>query len=165
MMGFRQAHRRAKDLLGRTKRFAMILAGMTALAGWIVLSGLGRWSDPASLSSGPGGNGQARLVSIEPLPMEGEYCEWVPASASQTLAASLQQSAASARQAAREDMSQRAPLRIIRDPHATFSSVAVDPVRNEVVMADENTFSILVYDRLTNTPARAAMSEPKRLIK
>jgi DNA-binding beta-propeller fold protein YncE len=151
----------------------MILAGMTALAGWIVLSGLGRWSDPASLSSGPGGNDQARLVSIEPLPMdsagspqgaEGEYCEWVPASASQTLAASLQQSAAAARQATRGDLSQRTPLRIIRDPNATISSVAVDPRRNELVATDENLFQILVYDRTANTPPTATMTEPKRII-
>ena len=31
-------------------------------------------------------------------------------------------------------------------------------------MAEENNFSLLVYDRTTNTPARAAISEPKRMI-
>jgi len=33
-----------------------------------------------------------------------------------------------------------------------------------VVMTDENLFSILVYDRTTNTPPTATMSEPKRMI-
>jgi DNA-binding beta-propeller fold protein YncE len=31
-------------------------------------------------------------------------------------------------------------------------------------MAEENNFSIMVYDRMENTPPRAAMSEPKRMI-
>jgi DNA-binding beta-propeller fold protein YncE len=62
------------------------------------------------------------------------------------------------------DTATRAPLRAIRDPYASYSSVAVDPTRNEVVMTDENLFSILVYDRTTNTPPSATMSEPKRMI-
>ena len=40
----------------------------------------------------------------------------------------------------------------------------IDPVRNEVVIAEENNFSIMVYDRMENTPPRAALSEPKRII-
>src|ERR1041385_6904159 len=32
-------------------------------------------------------------------------------------------------------------------------------------MADENLFQMLVYDRTTNTPPKAAMSEPKRSIR
>ncbi len=52
----------------------------------------------------------------------------------------------------------------IHDKYPQFSAVAVDESRNEVVMADENLFQMLVYDRTTNTPAKAAMSEPKRQI-
>ena len=52
----------------------------------------------------------------------------------------------------------------IKDNYPQFSAVAVDETRDEVVMADENLFQMLVYDRTTNTPARAAMSEPKRQI-
>jgi DNA-binding beta-propeller fold protein YncE len=40
----------------------------------------------------------------------------------------------------------------------------VDPIRNEVVVADENISSLLVYDRMANTPPTAAMTEPKRII-
>ena len=58
----------------------------------------------------------------------------------------------------------RPPVRVIRDPHPTFSAVAVDPVNNEIVVQDENLFQIMVYDRMTNTPPRAALSEPKRVI-
>ncbi|MBI4483403.1 MAG: hypothetical protein HY652_10990 [Acidobacteria bacterium] len=58
----------------------------------------------------------------------------------------------------------RAPRRVIRDPDPTYSAIAVDPVRNEVALQDENLFQILMYDRLDNTPARAAMTEPIRVI-
>src|SRR5262249_25902348 len=44
------------------------------------------------------------------------------------------------------------------------SSVAVDPINNEVVVTDENLFQIMVYSRTTNTPPTAKMSEPKRVI-
>ena len=44
-----------------------------------------------------------------------------------------------------------APLRTIRDAYSTFVSVAVDPVNGEVVMSDENRFSLLVYQRELDT--------------
>ena len=49
----------------------------------------------------------------------------------------------------------RQPLRFIQDPYPAFSSIAVDPVRNEVVVTDENRFRIMVYDRTAVTPASA----------
>ncbi len=55
-------------------------------------------------------------------------------------------------------------IRQIRDAYPQYSAVAVDMERGEVVMADENLFQMLVYDRTTNTPKNAAMSEPKRRI-
>ncbi|HWP83555.1 MAG TPA: hypothetical protein VNN17_00055 [Terriglobia bacterium] len=61
-------------------------------------------------------------------------------------------------------MQKRPPLRVIRDPYPAFSSVAVDPVRDEVVFTDENLFQVMVYDRMANTPPGAAMTEPKRVI-
>jgi DNA-binding beta-propeller fold protein YncE len=57
-----------------------------------------------------------------------------------------------------------APLRTIQDTAATFSAVAVDPVRNEIVLQDENLFQIHVYDRTAATPSGAAISRPKRVI-
>src|SRR5262245_22040414 len=59
----------------------------------------------------------------------------------------------------------RAPVRVIRDPYPTFSAVAVDMDGNEIVLQDENNFGFAVYDRLTNTPASARFSEPKRLVR
>jgi DNA-binding beta-propeller fold protein YncE len=56
------------------------------------------------------------------------------------------------------------PVRNIRDEYPAFASVAVDMVRNEVVMTDENLFQVLVYDRTENTAPGAAFSKPKRVI-
>jgi DNA-binding beta-propeller fold protein YncE len=58
----------------------------------------------------------------------------------------------------------RKPIYRIHDDYPQYSAVAVDVERNEVVMADENLFQMLVYDRTANTPPSAAMTEPKRQI-
>src|SRR6202044_422789 len=58
----------------------------------------------------------------------------------------------------------RAPLRTVEDPNPSFSSVAVDVARNEIALEDENLDQIVVYGRLDNTPAQAALTEPKRVI-
>ncbi|MEE8159235.1 MAG: hypothetical protein V3T78_07700 [Dehalococcoidia bacterium] len=116
---------------------------------------------------------EPRLVKIEPLPVEdGEMCQWIPASASMTLVGALLQGqqdprATAATRAASSNEGGTPPIkpvRTIRDPYASFSAVAVDPVRNEVIMTDQSLLSILVYDRLANTPATANMTEPKRIL-
>jgi DNA-binding beta-propeller fold protein YncE len=121
------------------------------------------------------------LVSVEKLPeMAGEFCETDAAngaaSKDEVLMAALEQrqdarasslvrrTAGPAGAADSKDLSKLKPLRWIRDPYAAYSSIAVDPINNEVVMTDENLFQILVYDRLENTPPKAKLSEPKRVI-
>jgi DNA-binding beta-propeller fold protein YncE len=113
-----------------------------------------------------GNTGEARLIAFEALPeYSGETCEWEVASP-QTMsyapagAAAAQLPAASARMA----VTARPPARFIQDPYPSFSSIAVDPVRNEVVVTDENRFQIMVYDRLATTPASAVQTTPKRVI-
>ena len=59
---------------------------------------------------------------------------------------------------------ERAPLRFIKDPNPSFSAVAVDSDSNMLVVSDENMFRIMEYDRRTSTPARARLTEPKRVI-
>src|SRR6267142_118745 len=130
--------------------------------------------------------GKDRLVSVEPLPeTAGQFCVSDP-----ELIASLQQEnlLPAQRQAAlspmarlrqqqsgssspprpstatRADVAQRKPASTLKDPRNAFAGLAVDPVRNEVIFAEENNFSLLVYDRMENTPPRAALSEPKRMI-
>jgi DNA-binding beta-propeller fold protein YncE len=123
------------------------------------------------------------LVSVEKIPdMAGEFCETDgPAAKEEVRTAALEErqefrAASLAARAARfaapapaagpdsKDLSKLKPLRWIRDPYAAYSSIAVDPINNEVVMTDENLFQILVYDRLENTPPKAKLSEPKRVI-
>jgi DNA-binding beta-propeller fold protein YncE len=56
------------------------------------------------------------------------------------------------------------PARVIQDRYHAFAGVAVDPGLNEVVFADENLSSIVVYDRLANSPPNA-VTPPKRAIR
>jgi DNA-binding beta-propeller fold protein YncE len=118
--------------------------------------------------------GSAQLVSYETLP-EGamddeENCRLVPVSASTTLAAAPMQegdfrgvAAHSSDEATRPDGSGKKPVRMIRDRYASYSSVAVDPSNNEVVLTDENLFNVLAYNRLDNTPA-TGITAAKRAI-
>src|SRR5207247_9195047 len=101
----------------------------------------------------------------------GELCAWVPAPSPVRLAAALRQVrfTAQSRSAAVADgrgsvALNRPPVRVIRDPYPTYSAVAVDPKNNEIVLQDENLFQLMVYDRMTNTPPTARLSEPKRII-
>ncbi len=168
------ATRRAQPwIFHRTIGLVAILAILAATAGWVVTreSGLG-----AEGSRKPGIIGSDRLISWEPLPaMEGPLCQWAPANASARLVAALEQRSGSGESAlppagtrpseqARTEVAKRQPIRVIGDPNSAFAGIAVDPVRNEVVMGDENLNKILVYDRLENTPPTARMSEPKRMI-
>src|SRR5712691_11461781 len=125
--------------------------------------------------------GNERLVSVEPLPgTGGEVCLPVHAPESLMAAASISESlipvyqqTGSNRGASapprpsdevRTDVAKRNPTSTLRDPRNAFAGLVVDPIRNEVVIAEENNFSLLVYDRMENTPPRAALSEPKRMI-
>ena len=115
--------------------------------------------------------GQAQLISTAPWPgMDGEMCQWVPASSSQTILAALKQQRMEAAARAADAGSgtptvvDRAPLRTIRDTYATFSAVTVNLKTNEMIVQDENLFQILVYDREASTPENAAFTEPKRII-
>lgn len=123
-------------------------------------------------------SGSPRLIAYEPLPgMDGTMCQWVPASVTSPYVAVLNQESMPASIGSQADgrgnptaearaaAAQLQPERVIRDVYPAFSGIAVDPVRNEVVMTEENLFSIMVYDRLENTPSQATMSEPKRMIR
>jgi DNA-binding beta-propeller fold protein YncE len=128
--------------------------------------------------------GADRLVSVEPLPqMDGLMCDADGGPGAESMMASLimprslamlQQSSGAAppsvstaprpSDALKAEIAKRKPVTTVRDPRNAFASLVVDPVRNEVIFAEENNFSVLVYDRLTNTPASATLSEPKRVI-
>ena len=154
--------------------WAMALGGLVvAGAAWFLFTGGSKGSDLRLASAGawrqPAGGPQ--LVRVEPLPaLEGQVCEWTPASAGTTLVSALQQTGAAARAAspdvppgASRDLD-RAPVRVIRDTYPTFSAIAVDVNSNEVYMQDENLFGVKVFNRLDNTPPGANFTEPKRVL-
>ncbi|MCH8269216.1 MAG: beta-propeller fold lactonase family protein [Acidobacteria bacterium] len=65
----------------------------------------------------------------------------------------------------RPTMIERAPLQILEDPYMDLSGVAVDPVRNEIVLVTgQRAAHIMVYNRLANTSPGATLHEPKRMI-
>jgi DNA-binding beta-propeller fold protein YncE len=126
--------------------------------------------------------GDARLISIQPLPLEGPFCpEETPAlpiaareAPAPMLAAMTKPAQGASRTAAPISVSassdpggqiaKRPAARVMRDPSAAFSGIAIDLKHNEVVMTDENNFAIMTYDRMENTPRTAKLSEPKRVI-
>ncbi len=97
-------------------------------------------------------------------------CEWTPASTPTRLVAALRQEGLAGRTTSAPSADanameiDRAPVRVIHDSYPTYSAVAVDHVRNEIVLQDENLFQIMVFDRAANTPPGASMTEPKRVI-
>lgn len=107
-----------------------------------------------------------RLVRFEPLPeISGEIC-LIPAEAQRAeMRAALQQRrSAPAPLGAETQVFAGPPDRKIQDRYSAFAAIAVDPVRNEVTVTDENLFKVLTFDRLENTPADAEMSKPKRVL-
>jgi 6-phosphogluconolactonase (cycloisomerase 2 family) len=122
-----------------------------------------------------------RLVSFDALPDESEECDtpaYLPPSGLSLMAGEIPlrnlllqrrlfQNRAAAVPAnatiATNDASQRKPERMIRDPYAAYSAVAVDTANNEVVLTDENLFNIWIYDRGAEQPPNEK-SELKRLI-
>lgn len=146
-----------------------LAATVAMLAGWMLVGGGAKSPEVVSASSvGPiYSSGQPPQLAAE-----GDTCQWEPARAGNTAVAALPTQAAAGGPPARAsdgnirtvDFSQRKPVRTIHDPFAAFSSVAVDPVSGEAIFTDENLFNIVTYDLLTNTPASARMSEPKRTI-
>ncbi|HWP83928.1 MAG TPA: beta-propeller fold lactonase family protein [Terriglobia bacterium] len=143
---------------------ALTAGVLAAVAGWVLSNGgMQRVTESKVI-------GADRIVAWQRLPeMQGSMCEIMPASMAQAAGAapaarSGQQPPPHPNPAVQEQVSKRPPLYWVQDPHYAFAGIAVDPIRDEVVLADENVSSLVVYDRMTNTPPTAAMSEPKRVI-
>jgi hypothetical protein len=162
----------AKTALGIKKKsaFIIVVGLLVTIAAVSVLSGSGKKTEPAQVSKSVG-----QLIAIEPLPsMDGEMCMLMPPTATASLAA-LQQprpatpqtrapaAASNASNAIKDDVANRRPMRVLKDSFPTYSAIAVDVAHNEVVLAAENQLSVMVHDRMQNTPP-TARSEPKRII-
>jgi DNA-binding beta-propeller fold protein YncE len=141
------------------------MVAVIAVAGGIILASGGS-SSQAVLRQG----GDAKLVGFQPLPEQGPMCE------EPSLVAGLMEPPPR-QEASRKapvivppsadpsgQIAKRPPARVLRDPSAAFSGIAIDLKHNEVVMTDENNFALMTYDRMENTPRNAKLSEPKRVI-
>jgi len=126
----------------RHRAFSVGLPAALCMVAWLAMTGDTRPSGP--------------LVSYDPLDEECTAPEPNPAPAALSLNAGalpLRTMLMQARIAEAQtpiqanDASRRKPERMIRDPYAAYSAVAVDPGHDEVVMTDENLFNIWVYDR------------------
>lgn len=104
----------------------------------------------------------ARLISMEQNPEEGDACRMpaAPAPESGNLFDSFEPTA----YAADTIEVTRPPERAIKDTYPIYSSVVVDPDRDEVILQDTNLFSIRVFNRTDNTPATSESTTPKRVI-
>src|SRR5687768_7818115 len=114
----------------------LIARGFVAAAAVAAVIGL------AAGASWPGTPGEARLVAFEPMANFGanETCEWEvagPQFPSYAAAGAVGVGAAQLPPAnARLAVAKRPPTTFIQDPYPSWSSIAVDPMRNEIVMTD-----------------------------
>ena len=103
-----------------------------------------------------------RLVRMEALPPD--VCAW-PAAVQWAEQAATRQGRRAA--ALPLDASTKTfvgpPARKVQDQYPAFAAVAVDPVRDEVILTDENLFQVLAYNRLDSS-ASDAITTPKRVI-
>ena len=103
--------------------------------------------------------GSDHIVSWETLPDQtGQMCLW-PDDAS----ASYQTRGGGAPAQASAVPSFSKPDRVIRDRYPSFSSIAVDLARDQVVVTDENLFQVMFFNRTENN-APNQVATPLRVI-
>ena len=163
--------------MGKTSRDRLLLGFAVATiilgAGTAIVLTRG-FSPPAIAIAARGANlhptGQPQLIAVEKLPemTEGAMCQVELASAS---AIERLQSATAEEQHVSADWgtvppgnADRPPERIIRDTYPTYSAIAINLEKDEVLLQDENLFGIKIFNRTDNTPPKAAFTEPKRRI-
>jgi 6-phosphogluconolactonase (cycloisomerase 2 family) len=140
-------------------RLVPVSIAVLAFAAWMVFSAKAFESNFTARRA----TGEPQLMSVQPLSTAyGEMCEWVPVSfTTQGRPAPVSRPASTLANTTDAD---RNPIRVIRDNYPTYSAIAVDTNSNEVYLQDENLFGIKVFNRTDNTPPRAALTEPKRII-
>src|SRR5947199_4033012 len=153
--------------VGRRNSKSIIFAGLVATAiGFFCLSLI----DPAA-SGSLRPTGYPQLVSIRQLPDYADGCQWEPESSSlrrleEAYRFALQErsvQAASQDSGATFDIT-RPPVRTIADRYPIYSSVAVDPNFDEVILQDNNLWATAVFKRTENTPPDGPVAKPQRLI-
>jgi DNA-binding beta-propeller fold protein YncE len=159
----------------RLRRFYLVafLTVVAVITGWAVVAGNATIPELStaveSIFRTPIDSGQ--LAFYDRLPegaLDDQPCEGPPADVSSALAADPMQEekpGALAGRSSREGVPAdgKKPVRMIHDRYASLSSLAVDPINNELVVTDENLFNVLIYDRVDNTPP-TGITQPKRAI-
>lgn len=110
-----------------TRRTRFGLTAAAALGAWAIIDG----TSPAA------------LVNVQSL--EGMMCAYAAAPAQEY---ELPGQVAFAGTPMGGDLS---PARVVKDAYSTTAGLAVDPVNGDVVLSDENRFSLLVFDRTADT--------------
>lgn len=165
---------RVRRLKGRKATFALIATIATSVVCLFIVKRvqLPTGSESALTTA----TRSARLVSIAELPDYAAMC--LPEGPVSAIAALQEESSSTNLFAAFEDRSvyaasqdagaattvTRPPIRTIRDTYPIYSSIAVDPRLDEVVLQDTNLFGIKVFNRMDNTPSSAEFTKPKRVI-
>src|SRR3990172_3927338 len=131
----------------QSKFFGVLTEGLLGAAALFVLLAVKVASPDLSDASSAAlrsASGSPQLVAVAPLPaMNGEMCEWMPASAETTLIAALQQSSMpSGPKLAASVAIDREPVRVLRDTYPTYSAISQDPLTGEILIQDENLFGI-----------------------
>jgi 6-phosphogluconolactonase (cycloisomerase 2 family) len=143
----------------------LLLAGAVFAGGVMVSAGPGGAS-PENAALDEMFSGEAKFVSFQSF--GDEMCP-LPTAGGRTMPYTnyrLEAQAGGAAQAssARSTHLERAPLRYIKDPWPAWSSVAVNPENDMVVLTDENLHRIVEYRRLDNTAPNVDFTEPRRVI-
>lgn len=105
--------------------------------------------------------GSARLVKMEVLPDTDDSCARPDPDSHESLFAEFEPMTAHASDTV--DVT-RPPVRTIKDSYPIYSSIAVDPIRDEIVLQDTNLFGLKIFNRTDNTPVNSESTTPKRVI-
>ncbi len=149
---------------------AAVLAGVSGIAAWILYAGPAL--PTASLTDLRTSNSHfqfasgdsARLIKVAAGQWAGENEDSRILAALGQQSSGMQPAPLSSPASRTTTWIDRTPVRILQDQYAGFSALAVDSLRDEIVADDEVHNNILVYDRLANTPPKATMTEPKRML-
>ena len=133
-----------------------------AVTGLLATTAMVSTTDTESLGTNTPTFGRDRIVSWTSLPSaERDTCPWPPDELAGS--AAFQGRGRGGAAPAAETGAVITPTRVIRDRFPSFSSIAVDPSRNQVVVTDENLFQILFYDRTENN-GPGQIATPRRVI-
>ena len=113
-------------------------------------------------------SGSARLISVEPVPDDPEACyrdvNDPSPGGGPNLFAAFGEAEVNAQDSGGTVDVDRPPVRTLRDTAPIYSSVAVDDTHNEVLLQDNNLWSIRVFSRLDNAKPGAPPTEARRVI-